>query len=677
MSKLQKRLNQLKKKILEYNHDYHVWDQPQVSDYKYDQLFSELLEIEEMHPEWVTKDSPSQRVGGKILDFFKKGEHRQPMLSLQNSFSPKDIQAFDERLKRALGSDSPVIYICEPKLDGLAIELIYEEGHLVGALTRGDGHIGEEVISNVKTINAIPLKLKTRSSPPRLLEIRGEILMSKSDFERLNKSQKEAEQNIFANPRNAAAGTVRQLDPNIAASRPLRMFSHSFGEQIDQPFTTQEEFFEYIEGLGLPTLFKAKYKKKPLIKLCQTVNEIIDHYHFIESIRSHLDYEIDGLVIKVNSLDLQRSLGSISRHPRWASAAKFKPEQGQTVVEDIVVQVGRTGAITPVAIMVPVKVGGVTITHATLHNPGEVKKKDVRVGDTVIVQRAGDVIPEIVSVIKKKRKKGARVFQLPTKCPSCEQPLKHQEDEVILRCENPHCPAVVKESLKHFVSKRTMNIEGMGDKLIEQLVDNHLIRTFSDIYRMKVDDIIKLERQGQKSVDNLIESINKSRQPKFERFIYALGLRFVGEETSRSLSRHFKDMESLISATEEELLSINDIGPKVASSLRNCFSRSQYIKEIRKILASGVEIQYEEDTHRTQKLKGLNIVITGTLPMSRDEIKDLILRHGGKTSSSVSKKNTDYLLAGEAAGSKLEKAQKLEVKILNWEDFQKLLGYKL
>ena len=671
MHKLQKRLIQLKKVISEHDHHYYVLDLPIIHDYEYDQLFSELIEIETNHPDWITEDSPSQRLGGKALNAFEKGDHRQPMLSLQNSYSPEDILAFDERLKRFLKVDSKIEYLCEPKLDGLAIELIYEKGQLIGALTRGDGFTGEQVLSNVKTIHMIPLKLRTKK-PPERLEVRGEILMLKSDFEKLNKSQEETDQNIFANPRNAAAGTIRQLDPAVAASRPLKIFNHSFGEHTSQ-FKTQEGFFKYIKSLGLPTLIDTTFEKKPLIRLCRTIEEAVDHYHFIDSIRSHLEYNIDGLVIKVNSLELQENLGFIARSPRWASAAKFKPERGETVINNIVIQIGRTGAITPVAIMEPVRVGGVTISHATLHNQDEMKKKDIRVGDAVIVQRAGDVIPEILSVIKEKRDKKAKPFHFPKACPSCKEPLESRKNEVILRCENLLCPAIIKESLKHFVSKKAMNIDRLGDKLIEQFVDENLIYTFSDIYKIKAEKVLEMERQGEKSVNNLMTSIDSSREPKFERFIYALGIRFVGEQTARALSHHFKNIEELINASQEELISIDDVGPKVASSITNYFSRKKHIKEIHKILDRGVTIQYNDNISQTQKLKNLTIAITGTLPINRNEVKNLIAQQGGKTSSSVSKK-TDYVLSGEAAGSKLEKAQELGIPILDWQGFEKILN---
>ena len=672
LPKLQKRLIELKKTISEHNRLYHVLDQPTITDYEYDQFFSELLEIETKHPEWITKDSPSQRVGGEPLEAFEKAPHRQPMLSLQNSHSPADILAFDERIKRFLKEPSANIeYLCEPKLDGLAIELIYEKGALTGALTRGDGFVGEQVFSNVKTIPTIPLQLKMKEAP-NLLEVRGEILIMKKDFLKLNKNQEKDGLNTFANARNAAAGTLRQLDPTIAATRPLRMFSHSLGEHTDKEFSTQKIFFNRVKKMGLPTLIDSKFKRQPLIKLCHKIQEVIEHYHFIESIRSDLEYEIDGLVIKVNKIELQKKLGSIARSPRWACAAKFKPEQSETIIKDIVVQVGRTGAITPVAIMEPVKVGGVTLTHATLHNQEEIQRKDVRKDDRVIVQRAGDVIPEVVSVAPSNKRTGSsKPFKFPKQCPTCQSDLKRNKDEAILRCENSLCPSIVKESLKHFASKRAMNIDRLGDKLIKQFVDHKLIAHFSDIYHLKREELLELERQGEKSVDNLLDSIQKSTQPPFERFIYALGIRFVGEQTARALSNHFKNINNLIQSSEEELLSINDIGPKVASAICQAFSKEEFTDEIQKLLEVGIQIQYSSSapgSPKSQKFKNLTFVITGTLPMGREDLKNLIHSHGGKVSSSVSQK-TNYVLAGEASGSKLEKAQKLGLKILDWKEF--------
>ncbi len=674
-NKDKRRLQQVKVQLSKHNYNYYQLDQPQISDYDYDQLFNELLQLEKKYPAWVTKDSPSHRVGDAPLEAFEKKAHRQPMLSLQNSYSSEDISAFDKRLKKFLkNSPFSMEYICEPKLDGLAIELVYENGILVHALTRGDGLMGELVTSNVKTIPSIPLQLKDKKTPI-LLEVRGEIIISKADFEKLNKDQEETGQHTFANPRNAAAGTIRQLDPQVVAARPLKMFSHSFGEFKDLSFTTQEEFLQQMDQKGLPTLIHEKFGKKPLIKKCRHIEEAIEHYHFIDSIRSKLDYNIDGLVIKVNSLSLQNQLGTISRSPRWASAVKFQPEQAQTVIQEITIQVGRTGAITPLATMEPVKVGGVTITHATLHNQDEIKKKDIRKGDTVIIQRAGDVIPEIVSVVKEKRKENSLAFAFPPKCPSCHSPLKSRDNEAILRCHNPLCPAIIKESLKHFVSKKAMNIDRLGNKLIEQFVDHGLIKTYSDIYLLdsKSESILNLERQGKKSVNNLIKSVSDSRRPQFDKFIYALGIRFVGEQTARSLSRHFKDIESLSSTTEEELLSIYDIGPKAASSLRQYFAHSNSLKELQKLQDAGVQIQYTKaHQYATAPLQDLSFVITGTFHMARNDIKDLITLHGGQIKSSISEK-VDYLLAGNSVGSKLNKAESLGVPIIRWEEFQELL----
>ena len=667
---LRQKLSQLKKEISDHDHYYHVLDQPKITDKQYDKLFSRLLEIEKDHPEWITEDSPSQRVGGEPLKAFEKGSHRRPMLSLSNSFSEDEIVAFDKRLKRLLDDSSPIEYFCEPKFDGLAIELIYEAGKLTGAFTRGDGYVGEQVISNVKTIRMIPLCLQTHH-PPLRLEVRGEIVMSKSDFNELNQKQQQAQQNLFANPRNAAAGSIRQLDPSVAASRPLKMFSHSIGVDDDERWSTQKSFLNEIKKWGLPTFLDATYESQPLIQSHQTIQGVLKHFKFIDSIRSQLAYNIDGLVIKVNSLALQKKIGYIARSPRWATAAKFKTPREITVIKDIVVRVGRTGAVTPVAIMEPVKVDGVTITQATLHNQDEIKRKDVRIGDTVIVQRAGDVIPEVVCVVKEKRKLSSRVFEFPENCPACQQVLELKKGEAVLRCENSSCLAIVKESLKHFVSKGAMNIDRLGDQLIESFVDNQLIYDFSDIYSLEKKQLLELKGFGQKSVDKLFLSIDKSRCPTFDKFIYALGIRFVGEQTARSLSSHFEDIDRLISSTESELLSIHDVGPRLAASIRDYFSCKKKVKEIHRLLSRGLQIQYNKKKF-SEKLHHLNIVVTGTLPISREEVESIILKHSGTPLKSVSK-NTNLVLAGKGAGSKLKKAQKLGIDILNWNDFQKLI----
>ncbi len=656
--------NKLKEDIARHDYLYHVLDKPQISDYEYDQLITSLHELEQKHPEWDRSNSPTQRVGGTPLELFVKVPHRLPMLSLQNSYSPDDIFEFDQRVKKFLRDGKDVEYFCELKFDGLALELIYQEGRLVQAITRGDGFVGEDVTQNIKTIRSIPLSFSAKKIPS-LIEIRGEVLIFKKDFAELNATQQENGQITFANPRNAAAGTVRQLDSRIAAQRPLRFFAYAVGAVEGQAFSTQLEMEKYFNELGVPTALD-------LTKICLGPQQVVDFYYDIEKRRSNLPFDIDGVVIKVNSLRLQEDLGLVARSPRWATAAKFKPEQAQSVVEKINIQVGRTGALTPVAIMKPVRVGGVTVTNATLHNQEEIERKDVREGDTIIVQRAGDVIPEIVSVVLEKRPKDSKPFSMPSHCPTCHSKVHKVEGEVITRCLNPFCDSVIKESLKHFVSRRAMNIEKVGDRLIETLVDQGLVKRFSDLYRLESDSLLQLERQGEKSVENILSSINGSRQTTLARLIHALGIRFVGEQTAKHLAEHFLTIERLAKATTEDLLNVPEIGPKVALSIQTWFANPKLAKEVEELQKLGVKIAGPQRS-TSGVLSGVSFLITGTLPVKRDEAKDLIEKNGGKILSSVSSK-LNYLVVGDDPGSKLDKAQSLGVKIIDWSDLQKLIN---
>lgn len=658
-----KRHSELKKLISHHDDLYHGQDKPEISDYEYDQLFAELLELEKNHPALDTSDSPSHRVGGLAIAQFQKVRHRLPMLSLANSYSPEDIVNFDERVKKFLRSDKPVEYFAELKLDGLSMELVYENGFLVRALTRGDGVVGEDVTHNVKTIKSIPLKLKTKN-PPALLEVRGEVLIFKKDFLKMNDAYEEQGQNIFANPRNAAAGTVRQLDPKIAASRPLKFFAYSLGAAEGIQFTSQQNIEKIFDELGLPCL------QDELTCCSSDVNVIVDYYHKIEKIRPSLDFDIDGIVIKVNSLALQDDLGLVARSPRWATAAKFKPTQAETIIEEIQVQVGRTGALTPVAIMKPVKVGGVTITNATLHNQDEIDRKDVRVGDSVVIQRAGDVIPEVVSVILDKRPKDSQPFKIPSHCPVCETKAVKQEEDAVLRCPNPQCPAIVVESIKHFVSRRAMNVEKVGEKLIETFVRVKLVKNFSDLYKLNKSELLELERQGEKSVDNILKSIASSKKTTLARFIYALGIRFVGEQTAKLLAEHFLDIEKLMKADNEELEKIPEIGPKVSASISEWLEQKRNQTEIKELLKSGIE--FEKSTRTANgPLSGKSFLVTGILPVKRDEAHEFIEQNGGKLLSGVSSK-LSYLVVGDDAGSKVDKAQSLGVAMISWEQLKDL-----
>jgi DNA ligase (NAD+) len=658
----------LKKKIAEHDYKYYVLDQPTLSDYEYDKLFAELLKFEQEHPDLDRSDSPSQRVGGKPLEAFQKAKHRIPMISLANTYSPEEIRDFDTKVKKFLNTEKEIEYFCEPKFDGLAIELIYEKGLLTGALTRGDGTTGEIVTENIKTIRTIPLKLDI-AKPPALLEVRGEVLMFKKEFLALNEAQQEAGHQTFANPRNAAAGTVRQLDSKIAASRPLRFFAYAAGVIEGKSFTTQEEMEEYFHSVGLPVVQNSK--EILLRKTCRGADEVIAYYHDIEKVRHQLPFDIDGIVVKANSFRLQEDLGFVARNPRWAAAAKYKPEQAETIVENIVVQVGRTGALTPVAVMKPVRVGGVTVTNATLHNQEEVSRKDIRIGDTVVIQRAGDVIPEVVAVVTSKRPASAAPFVIPAKCPICGEKTVKIEEEVVTRCVNPFCPAIVKESLKHFVARRAMNLDKVGDRLIETFVDNGLVKSFSDFYRLDKSQILELDRQGDKSAENIINSIEKSKKTTLGRLIFALGIRFVGEQTAKALADHFVTVERFLEATEEDLLQVPDIGPKVAKSIVEWLGKKALVKEVRELSKLGVQI--EGPQRKTEgPLSGKSFLITGTLPVKRDDAKDLIEQNGGKILGSVSSK-LNYLVAGDDPGSKLEKAQGLGVTVISWDELQKML----
>jgi DNA ligase (NAD+) len=661
--KIHERIYQLRTEISAHDYAYHSLDQPKISDYDYDQLFNELLDLEKSHPEFADPNSPTQRVGGKILPHFEKAKHRQPMLSLQNSYSKDDIDAFEKRLRNALKSlpeDEPIEYFCEPKYDGLAMEIIYENGKYVAAVTRGDGDVGELVTNNVRTIRTLPLQL---IDAPTLLEVRGEVLIFRKDFAQMNADLEDDGDLTFANPRNAAAGSIRQLDSAIAAARPLKIMCYAFGVVNGKKFKSQSEFIKYLESQNIPV--------SELGKVCKDISEVKNYYENILSLRHELPFDIDGIVVKVNSIELQNELGQIARSPRWATAAKFPPEQSETIVEDIIVQVGRTGALTPVAVMKPVRVGGVTVTNATLHNQDEVDRKDVRVSDTVVIQRAGDVIPEIVNVVTSKRNKSSVPFKIPDSCPVCNQKTHRDPEEAVSRCVNTLCPAIVREALKHFVARRAMNLDKIGSSLVEQFVNAGLVKVFSDFYSLDKEQILGLDRQGEKSAQNIIDSIEGSKKTTLARFIYGLGIRFVGEQTAKDLAAYFLDIDKLLATNEEELLSIPGVGKKVADSIILAIKNKGFVSEIKKLQMAGI---YWESSKQqaSNTLQGKNFVITGTLPVGRDEAKDFIESHGGHCSSSVSKK-TNYLLCGEDAGSKLVRAQELGVKIIDWVELQKLV----
>lgn len=652
---------QLKSRVKYHNDRYHNSDKPEISDYEFDQLFNELLEIEKAYDGLNLTDSPTQRVGGNAISVFQKVNHSTPMLSLSNSYNEQDIFDFDERVKKFLRNDAQVEYFAELKLDGLSIELVYEKGQLVRALTRGDGVTGEDVTHNVKTIKNIPLKIKHKD----LLEVRGEILITKADFIEMNLANEEAGLPLFANPRNAAAGTIRQLDPKVAASRPLKFYAYALGKYEGIEFTSQQNIENTFAELKFPVIDQ-KYTT------CVDQPELlVKYYESINQQRPQLPFDIDGIVIKVNSLKLQDDLGLIARSPRWATAVKFQPEQAETLIENIVVQVGRTGALTPVAIMKPVKVGGVTITNATLHNQDEIDRKDIRIGDSVIVQRAGDVIPEIVNVILSKRNPQAEKYTINPECPSCGNIASKEPEEAVLRCQNPACKSILVGSLIHFVSRRAMNIEKVGDKLIEALVSKKLVENFSDLYKLNPEKLQTLERQGDKSIKNILDSIEKSKTTTLARFIYALGIRFVGEQTAKLIADHFMNIENFMQATPEELKLVPEIGEKVSATIIKWLENKKIQIEVKELLEQG--LLFEQPKRSADgKLSGFSFLVTGTLPIKRDQAHQIIEENGGKLLSGVSAK-LNYLIAGDDPGSKVDKANSVGCKIISWDEFLKLL----
>ena len=667
-----KKVAELRQQIQQYNYQYHVLDDPTVPDVEYDRLMRELQAIEAEHPELITSDSPTQRVGAEPNDAFTTVVHRLPMLSLDNAFSDEELQDFDRRVRDKLEADEGAVinYAAEPKLDGAAVSLLYEDGQLTQAATRGDGTRGEDITHNVRTIQAVPLSL-IGSGYPSILEVRGEVFMPRAGFEAFNAKAREKGEKTLVNPRNAAAGSLRQLDPKLTAERPLDMYVYSVGfvEGGELP-TTHSEILTQLQQWGL--------KVCPERRLVNGIEGCLEYYKQIGDKRDGLAYDIDGVVYKVDRLDYQRELGFVSRAPRWAVAHKFPAQEELTVVKGVEFQVGRTGAVTPVARLEPVFVGGVTVSNATLHNMDELHRKDVRPGDTVIVRRAGDVIPEVVSVVAERRPKGARKVSSPKKCPVCSSPVERDEDEAVLRCTGgPQvCEAQRAEALKHFVSRRAMDIDGMGGKLIEQLVDIDRVRTAADLYALERDEVIALERMGEKSADNLLAAIEKSKTTTLSRFLYALGIREVGEATAAGLASHYGRLEAIEAASEGELQQVQDVGPVVAGRIRAYFDKKENRQMIQRMLELGVNWPDIEPTAASEDgpLVGKTFVITGTLSdMTRDEAKDQIQRLGGKVTGSVSKK-TDYLVFGEKAGSKLQKAQKLEIALLDEDAFKKFLS---
>jgi len=665
-------LTALREKINYHNYRYYILDDPEVSDAEYDSLLKRLLQIENKYPELIVPESPSQRVGAPIEGGFNPAKHSVPMLSLENGFSDKEVKEFEERIRRFLSYSNNISYIVEPKLDGLAVELSYENSILKTASTRGDGYIGEDITSNTKTIRSIPLGLlppRDGRNLPEHIEVRGEIYMEKKAFQQLNKERLKQGEASFANPRNAAAGSVRQLDPHITATRPLMFFSYGTGKVSGWTFTSQIELLTTLNTWGLRVNTRH-------IKECKNINEAIAHCRYLEGIKHDLPYDIDGAVIKVNSLEVQKALGEKSRSPRWALAYKFAPTQATTKIYSIDVQVGRTGALTPVAHLQPVEVGGVKVSRATLHNQDEIKRKDIKEGDTVIIQRAGDVIPEVVKVIKAKRTGKEKPFHMPDRCPVCGSELVSPDNEVVLRCSNPGCPAQVTGEIKHFVSKDAMDIDGLGDKLVDQLVIRGLIKDAADIYHLTLENLITLDKMAEKLSNNILTSINNSKKATLSKFIYSLGIRHVGEHVATVLAEKFRRFDSLQKAREEDLLSIKEIGPEIADSILSYFSNEENISFLNRLFDAGITIEempLEKTSLKEHPFSRKSFVLTGTLTtLTRAEAKKFISEKKGKVSTSISNK-TDYLVLGKSPGSKLARAKDLGITILSEEEFLKTL----
>ena len=659
-------ISELRKQINNHNYQYYILDNPIISDYEYDNLMRKLQDLEKKYPDLITQDSPTQRVGASPLDAFDSVDHSIPMLSLENAMNSEELFQYYERTKRGLQTDLDIDFIAEPKLDGIGVELVYENGLFTYGLTRGDGIKGENITQNLKTIKSIPLSIRTEKfSAPELLEVRGEVFMEKDKFKIFNDNRLKNEQPIFANPRNAAAGSLRQLDSSITASRPLSIYCYEPGKINGRKFDNHIDFLSTLTDWGFPVNRE--------IKLVKNLEGIISYHKKLEEKRSALPYEIDGTVFKVNNIKQREILGLRSRSPRWAIAGKFKAEQVTSVVVDIIASIGRTGAVTPVAKLKPVSVGGVIVTNATLHNQDEIDRKDVRIGDTVLVQRAGDVIPEVVKIIANKRPSGTTKYILPSECPVCGKEVKRPKDESVTRCNNPLCPAQTKGRIKHFISKGGLDIEGFGDKLVDQLVDKNLLKTFDDVFKLNFDDLESLDRMAEKSAQNVISAINDSKKTTFSKFIYALGIRNVGAHLSKVLEEKFEsDIVKFQKASIEELEEINEVGPIVAEAIVNFWSNETNLNMVNECFRYGVS--FYQKKLESQNLSGLSFVFTGTLKtIKRSEAKNYVESHGGHLSSSVSK-NTDFLVAGNSSGSKLKKAQDLNIKIIDELKFLEMVG---
>lgn len=655
-----------------HSYRYYILNEPEVSDAEWDRRFHELLELETQYPDLATPDSPTQRVGAAPADFLPEYRHRQPMLSLGNAFNREDLIAFDQRIKRMLGMgpEEPIEYVGELKIDGLAVSLTYEEGRFSIGATRGDGTTGEEVTKNLRTIRTLPLTLQPGDHPvPRLMEVRGEVFMTHAEFERVNAAREEEGQPLFANPRNAAAGGLRQLDPKLTAKRRLNIFCYELGYVENGHLQTHWEVLQSLQSWG--------FRINPHATLCPSIHELLEMAEKWEQERSRLDYEMDGIVVKVNSLSLRSELGQVARSPRWAVAYKYQPPQATTTIERIVVQVGRTGALTPVAVMEPVALGGVVVRRATLHNEDEIRRLDVRISDAVVIQRAGEVIPEVVEVLKEKRPPGTEPFLMPAQCPVCGGDVERPEGEVVSRCINAACPAQLKERIRHFASRGAMDIEGMGPALVDQLVEKELVKDPADLYALTEELLIPLERMAKKSAENVIHALQASKDRPLDRLIFGLGIRHVGEHVAQLLSSRYGSLDVLANASEEEVAGMPGVGPTIAKSVYAFFQEPHNRTLLEKLKAAGVKMEADGGhipTVTDSPLSGKCFVFTGTMEtLKRDEAERLVMAHGGRAASSVSKA-TNYLVAGEKAGSKMAKAQQLGITVLTEAEFMEMAG---
>lgn len=661
---IKKEIERLRREIQRHDRLYYVQDQPEISDYEYDQLMNSLKELEEKHPEWITPDSPTQRVGGKVSERFETVVHKAPMLSLDNTYSVDELKDFHKRVIKNLGDDKNISYVVELKIDGLGVTLTYENGMFVQGATRGDGKQGEDVTANLKTLRSIPMKIPVEKEKFNYLEVRGEVYMEHGDFEKLNQEREARGEPPFANPRNFAAGSLRLLDPQITATRPLNIFVYGVGFMDVNPFTEHFAVLEKLKALG--------FRVNPWSRRCDDFEEILGLIDEWEKKRTTLPFDVDGLVIKVNSLRQQEKLGSTTKHPRWAVAYKYEPEQAVTQVNDIICQVGRTGSITPVALLNPVQISGSTVSRATLHNEDEIKNKDIRVGDTVVIRKAGEIIPQVIRVVEQKGKQRGPNFAMPKTCPVCESRIFREEGEAVWRCINASCPAQVKERLLHFASRNAMDIDHLGAAIVDQLVEKKLVKVFSDLYKLKIEDLILLERLAEKSAKNLLDSIEKSKQAGFSRVLYAIGIRHVGQRAAAVLAQTFHSMEKLQEASVEDLASVMEIGPGIAQSVRDYLEQENNLEEIKRLAELGLSMS-EQTRVVSQTLQGKQFVLTGALEdFSRDQAKDKIIALGGRVTSSVSSK-TDYVIVGTDPGSKIDKARKLGVPLLNEAEFKKLV----